>query len=1048
MDPKNAFTIYNAAAGAGKTYTLVKEYLSALLSYDYKDGYKNILAITFTNKAVAEMKSRILENLSSISGLGDNEKTIDLVATLVEETNIEEQKLRKKAERILKSILHNYASFDVVTIDTFTHRIIRTFAFDLGIPMNFEIEMDTQLLLREAVDVVLSKIGTDEKITRTIIDFAFEKQDEDKSWDISTELFQIGKLIHSENDRAHIQKLSSKTIEDFETLKKEQKKKLQLLSDQLINASKALLAVFEAKGLVTADFNRGSVPNYFNSIAAGKKPTSKPPTWTANIAEAKLYTQKLDADKKSTIDNLRPEIENVYNQTKRILLEIQLTKNLIKNSTPLSVLTILNRALEEIKKERNILLISEFNTIISNAIKGQPAPFIYERLGERYKDYFIDEFQDTSELQWNNLIPLIDNALATETLTGKKGSLTIVGDAKQAIYRWRGGKAEQFIDLSNQENPFAIPEKSVHNLPKNYRSYSNIITFNNEFFSWLSSEFISSQYGSIYLEGNQQELNTKEGGYVSLQFIEAANKKEEDETYPVEVLNTIREVTQKGFNLSDICILVRKQKEGSVIANYLAENDIPIISSETLLLQNAEEVVAIIDFLSWYINNEDKLSLAQFFHHISKEKSNIPNTFLEENIHHTSARIFKTLAEFDIKFNLQEFAALQLYESVIYLINSFDLPVNCYVQFFLDTLFDYVQKNADGIIGFLNFWNVKKDSLNIIAPEGSDAVQIMTIHKAKGLEFRCVIYPYANTNIYNEVEPMTWISVPPEEFNGFDDIYINYHKNLAEINQNTKALVEQRQAQLQLDNYNLLYVALTRAIEELYIISQLEITAKGEIKEDYFSSKFVHFLQQKQLWKENSLSYSFGTERKGLTNQLKVNKANKSLLLGDVRPTQYNKLKISTTSGALWDTPQEKAISAGTLIHKLLSEVFTVTDIEKVLLSNEKKGIITMDSIPTYRNILKKVTEHPTLQKYYRSNIQVYNEADLLYQGQLFRPDRITINTNNEVTVIDYKTGEFNTSHLNQIQNYIIILEKMGYSKVDGYLTYIDQEITVKPIRS
>ena len=1046
LNSDSAFTIYNAAAGAGKTYTLVKAYLKALLSYDYKEGYKNILAITFTNKAVAEMKERILQNLYNLSGLGDTEKTKDLVLDLTEETGLTNEKLQQKAEKVLKSILHNYASFDVVTIDTFTHRVIRTFAYDLGIPMNFEIEMDTQLLIQEAVDALISKIGQDKALTETIIDFTLNKLEDDKSWDISKELYSIGGLIYSENDRDHITKLSGKTIGDFNTLKKNLQQKIRSKTAYIIDNSKSILESISSSGLENSDFYRSFVPNHFEKLVTGDlENVDYKAGWKQNISEAQFYTTKLDNEKKQSIDQLRPLIENSFEETKKLTFEILLLKNFLKNITPLSVLTLIQNELEILKKEKKVLLISEFNSIISNAIQDQPAPFIYERLGERYRDYFIDEFQDTSELQWNNLVPLIDNALSTETLSGKRGSITIVGDAKQAIYRWRGGKAEQFINLSHKTNPFSVNEKKVNNLPKNYRSYSEIVDFNNQFFQHLSKEFIDKDYNELYLQGNNQQFNLKEGGFVKISFIEALNKEEENELYPIKVLDAIQELKEKGYPLKEICILVRKQKEGTEIASFLTQHNIPIISSETLLIKNAEEVKMLISFLNWFINKEDILSKVEFIRHLNKDATHQGDHNSIENLLHSDPKKFSLqLKELNIVFDIDKFSLLPLYEALLYFLRSFHITLNIYVKFFLDLAFSYSQKHADGLIGFMRYWESKKDKLSIIAPASEDAVNIMTIHKAKGLEFPCVIYPYANTNIYQEIEPMTWLYVNPEEHSGFTELYTNYNLKLAEINQQGEDIVHRRQSQLQLDNYNLLYVALTRAIKELYIISKLEITSKGEVKENYFSSSFISFLKLKGIWQQDTLEYSFGSS---IVQQDKKENGTKSLVLKDNSELTTDKNPIlSTTSSQLWGTKAEAAINTGNIIHQLLSEINTAGDLQHILYKYVQKGIITNQEQKDYQLKIESIIHHPLLKECFSEKNNNYNEIDIISKGKVYRPDKIVINNEKNITVIDYKTGKPHTSHEIQIKTYASLFEEMGYSDIKTILVYVSDDILVKSI--
>ncbi len=1047
MDSTIAFTIYNAAAGAGKTYTLVKEYLITLLKGEFKDSYKNILALTFTNKAVAEMKIRVLENLVGISAVDTPLKHKDLLNELIAETNITEKELKKKANRILKSVIHNYASFDIVTIDTFTHRVIRTFAHDLEIPMNFEIDMDTDALIEEAVDAVIAKIGVNKELTRLIIDFAISKIEEDKSWDITIELTKIAKLLFSENDRERIDKLLPRDISDFENLKKELYQKIKTAKEEIISRSENVLRLIKEKDIEYSDFTRSSIPNHFVKIASGDLKVDFKAAWKQDIKAASFYGVKLDDYKKASIDSIRSEIEYAFLKTKETLVQVTFFQSIIKNLTPLSVLNTINKELIEIKKERKVLLISEFNTIISSAIKGQPAPFIYERLGERYRDYFIDEFQDTSELQWTNLIPLVDNAISTETLTGKRGKLTIVGDAKQSIYRWRGGKAEQFIALSTNENPFSVQEKQVLNLPKNYRSHEEVIKFNNSLFTFLANDFSDEKHRDLYVTGNKQETNSKKGGYVDVSFIEAKNVAQENEMYPEKVYETILELIDKGYTFSEICIIVRRQKEGAVIANFLTHKGVAIISSETLLISKDPEVTFIIDLIGWYAEPSQLQSKINVIHFLA-EKYTVQekHSFLNKMISLSMQDFCEELKAFGVTFSFMQLATKPLYSALDYCINSFlfTSQTSAYIQFFLDVVYSFSQKQTEGIQGFLEYWNLKKDTLSIVAPQTENAVQIMTIHKAKGLEFPCVIYPYANIDIYEEIEPKAWLKVDKSLYNGFEEVFINYNKNIIEYGKDAEETVIKRQSQLELDTFNLLYVVLTRAREQLYIISNLKLNSKGESNPSTFSGKLISYLKNLGIW-DTGDQYSFGNPvmPKEVSNE--VSEGLETIVLSGVNEAKNNyKVNIVTNSGRLWDTVQQNAIEKGNLIHDIMSSIYTRDDVKFVLEEALLTGKITgLEQESLYSEIMNAV-DHPELFRYFLPENIIYNEREIISNGRLFRPDRIVIDSDNIATLIDYKTGSYGSSHMQQLQEYTSVLETAGYIVRDRILVYFNENIVIK----
>ncbi|MCB0375247.1 MAG: UvrD-helicase domain-containing protein, partial [Sinomicrobium sp.] len=596
------FHIYNASAGSGKTYTLVKEYLKILFSDDLVHHFKQMLAVTFTNKAVYEMKERILTSLSAFSEDDAVVRPPDMLAALAGELEVSVETLQRRARNVLKHILHNYAFFDIVTIDKFNHRIIRAFAYDLKLPSNFEVALDTVPLLEEAVDNLIYKAGEDTLLTKALVDFAVEKADDDKSWDIAIDLREIAQLLLEENHYEHVEQLRERTLNDFLALGRRLKSTIKKQESAIKAGAESVLELLEANGLEASDFSRGTLPNHFKKMAVLDFNGLYANKLAENLAEAAVYPKTLPEDKAFAIDALLPELSKAYHRLKKAVFNVKFLRNFYKNIVPLSLLNAVRNELEALKEERNMVLISEFNSIISKAIANQPAPFIYERLGEKYRHYFIDEFQDTSQMQWDNLKPLIGNALESETLAGQRGTLYIVGDAKQAIYRWRGGKPEQFIDLYRCQNPFQV-EKAVTVLPKNRRSFSEIVAFNNGFFSHISEFLTHPGYRDLYKNRSFQETGDKMGGMVSLSFIA---KDDGDAAYCGEVLRYIRQAVAQGFAYNDICVLTRKRSEGVTVADYLLEQGVKIVSSETLLLKNNPKVDFLINLLLCLLYPHDK----------------------------------------------------------------------------------------------------------------------------------------------------------------------------------------------------------------------------------------------------------------------------------------------------------------------------------------------------------------------------------------------------------------------------------------------------------
>ncbi|MBP6557401.1 MAG: UvrD-helicase domain-containing protein, partial [Flavobacterium sp.] len=521
---KTAFSIYDASAGSGKTYTLVKEYLKIILLSKKPDAYRNILAITFTNKAVHEMKSRVVESLSEFAKENPSDKALQLMQDIQTETGLSLATITEKAKSIIKNLIHNYASFDISTIDKFTHKVIRAFAHDLNLPITFEVSLDTENLLTEAVDAIIAEAGNDEILTNLLVDFTMEKTDDDKSWDISREIMETGKLILNENNREEITHFQNKTITEFIEIKNKLTELCAELEAETIELASEALLLIKNNGIDIKSFSRETFPNHLKSIVDKNfNPKNKTYHQFEDIAVNKSAVDRSIIE--SIIPNLLEILASIYKKFEKK----NFYEAFLKNITPLSLLNTVSNELGKIQKEQNILSIAEFNKLINEQIQNQPAPFIYERLGEKYRNFFIDEFQDTSEMQWQNLIPLIDNALSSEDLNGEQGSLMIVGDPKQSIYRWRGGKAEQFIELVKGKNPFVNPDWKPFSLGTNYRSYSEIIDFNNQLFGFLSNEFAHEDYKDLYQNHSHQKFNTKTGGYVNISFVPKVEKADFDE---------------------------------------------------------------------------------------------------------------------------------------------------------------------------------------------------------------------------------------------------------------------------------------------------------------------------------------------------------------------------------------------------------------------------------------------------------------------------------------------------------------------------------------
>ena len=1040
--PKTAFSIYNASAGSGKTYMLVKEYLRILVLSPTDDAYRKILAITFTNKAVEEMKSRIINNLSEFSKDEPGDRAEALMMVLSQETGLSLATIKDKARAIIKNIIHNYAAFDISTIDKFTHKVIRAFAHDLNLPVTFDVSLETENLLQEAVDAIIAKAGENEVLTNMLVDFSVDKTDNDKSWDVTYELFEIARLLVNENHRNEVGQFKDKPVEEFPAIKQKLQDKVNELEEECKSLGEELNALIEQKGIDPKSFSAGHFPNHIEYIRKGELNSTH-----KKYHEPEDVRINKTAKDRHVIEGAMDEMLSLLKRVYKNYEKRNFYNAFLKNITPLSLLSSISQELERIQKEQNVLSISEFNAIIHKEIQNQPAPFIYERLGERYRHFFIDEFQDTSQMQWHNLIPLIDNALAGQDMAGDAGSLMIVGDPKQSIYRWRGGKAEQFIELAKGHNPFSNPDTALVNLGTNFRSYSNVINFNNDFFSFLSGEFDNEDYRALYRDNSRQDDNDKQGGYVNISFIPETEEGDEvtkDDLYLEATLQTIHNVKAKGFNYKDMVLLTRKRQPGILLANYLTENNIPILSSETLLIENAAEVKLIINLLRYLKSNENREAKAHFLYFTAKQTVAAIDVhdFIKQGMDQSDEDALEAwLQGKGIVISFRNCRKKSLYEAVETIIGSFikEKGNQSYVQYFLDLVLERDVRAQSSIGDFLNYWDNNGSKFSIPSPEGNDAVRIMTIHKSKGLEFPVVIFPFAEEDYARAPRSKMWLDLDDETFE-FQKALIDSKKEVAEYGDKASELYFIKSQEELLDNINILYVALTRAEEQLYIISGRNFTSRGDLTNN-MSSYFIKYLQDKNVFDNLKNEYSFGEVTKisasrshiGNHQTIKVVKQNFS----------PRGVKIAQRESLMWGTNRLKAIEFGNVMHEILSYIESEHDIPVALMKAVENGLIVTSQQDEVAQSLKAVMQHPQLAEFFSDGSRVFSEQNIIRRGvQNIKPDRVTLK-DGKAYLLDYKTGAHSTKYERQLQNYELALNEMGYEVARKALVYIGEDINV-----
>lgn len=1034
------FIVYKSSAGSGKTFTLVKEYLKiALNDSSIKPHlYKKILAITFTNKAAAEMKYRILDALKNISE--NNTKGIELAGILSKELNIPAHELNQRASILLSEILHNYSDFAISTIDSFTHKIVKTFAYDLKLPVNFNIETNTADFYQKVISGLIAKVGQNPELTDLLVKYVTSNAEDNNGWDPESKLTEFSSLMQKEDAELNLDKLKKLNTQELKAFQKEINEFIQAFKAVLKEAGIKAVRIIEENHLTDNNFTYSktgpqrifykwkNVTNEKHSDLISKRTLEA-------IAKNKWANNANTKEENLKIEAIAPILSEIASDTFNYINENGKYYNLYslieKNIYSIILVNELKLISEEFKAEEQIVFISEFNSKISNIVSEEPAPFIYERLGDRYQHYLLDEFQDTSTLQWMNLLPLIDNSLGM----GKFN--LIVGDGKQSIYRWRNANVQQFNilpDIQNPQNNSVIEERKeslernygLEILNTNYRSLKEVVNFNNSFFDFLPNIILSEQFSSIY-HNQAQEIKKNQGGYVSLQYGKIEKEALDELTYS-NITQYITNALSHGFEYRDICIIVRNNNSGNKIANYLIEQSIPVISSDSLLLKNNPEINCIVNFLKHLNNPSDLISAASVLNYC------FINNDAYQRIYDAlfqSKSLIHALNKFGLTVSNEAFYQKNVFDVCVYIISLLKLETKNpqYLRFFLDEVNDYLVNKTGSINDFIIWWEKRKNQASLIIPEGVNAVKIMTIHKSKGLEFPIVILPFFNWETYTSTN--AWVDL--EKFKTQLPIgVLNITKSISDAG--LEDVYELEKNEQYLDNLNLIYVAFTRAVERLHIVCYKSKTYRKETISDWIENYIENctnttkegFLEFGKLERKSSESHTVALKSFDIS-ELKIN--NNSDL---IKIKGSHKLKTSEESGI--------AIEYGIKMHYILSEIGSVNDINPVLNKMIDTGIITSGEKESLINKIESFVNHPLISKYYLGNYKYKNESELITEtGELLRPDKV-IYSQDEVVIIDYKTGQPDLrKHSAQMKKYSDALLKMGASKIKSILVYLDE---------
>lgn len=1088
------FQIFRSSAGSGKTYQLALEYLK--LALRYPEHYRKLLAVTFTNKATNEMKARIIEYLSKVS---QGQAGSEMVSDLCESLGFNEVQLKEKAGLTLQAILHGYSYFSVSTIDSFFQKVVSSFAKDLGIQGGYTLEFELKAVLEEVIDQLFLDLEENVLLKNWLVEFTESKIEENKSWDVRYDIRKLAGQIYHEGFYNFYDELSTK-IKDIgllsDVLKKIKKTRARYNKTMQGYGEKGMDFI-DSSDLAVTDFFQGNTGpagwfvklknekpfKFDNSYIQNARDNSE--GWYTKSSKNIEKIQGLLQDGLMDVFNEATEFFEVNFREQNSLVEVQ------KFYYNLGIFSNLIEKLKNFREENEVILISDLAHLLKTIVGENDAPFVYEKVGSFYNHFLIDEFQDTSGFQWNNFQPLITNSLSQ----GYKDML--VGDVKQSIYRWRGGDWE----ILQEQVAKDIGEEFISNivLDKNWRSSKNIIYFNNTLFSLLPELFkdkyigevdklkahdyfdqigpLSEKFQLAYHDVIQKIPSIREPlreGMVQIKFLESEELdgemiKWKEKVLP-ELIPIITSLLDKGFQLKDISILVRNKMEGRIIAKYVLgyENDtreeskyhLDVISSDSLFLKASLAVNVVINFIRIVLNYDNQIAKSNLYYHLNlliPLQNRLPYNILFMSTLDEGGEIYLNKEILDLEGHIlyEKYSTLPLTDLVEEIMLFFDLKQyhleKAYLLGLQNVILEYLQTFNNDLHSFLNWWDQEGNKKSIKPSQDQNAINILTIHQAKGLEFKNVIIPYCSWEIdhSSNIDDFIWVKSDLAALKDIPYYPVKYSQNLAKTNFILDYFNEKSHAYL--DNLNLLYVAFTRAVEGLFVFAELPpkdnnlknvgdllltALADGKIPKVPDDTKEIIPLQKN--WDDDEKKFQIGI----LSDPNDIQSSSNSYSLVDYDIIKwYQHISIRRQADILAkdsdDSIGEK-INYGILLHDVLSKIKYKSHLQNVLEKEVKAGSITIQDQKKLEATFISLWESPRISNWFTEEWQVKTEVPILPKNeQVSRVDRVMIKGDSCI-VLDYKTGSKRGSDLKQVKKYKSLLTEMGYKDVEGYILYLE----------
>lgn len=1022
------FKVLHSSAGAGKTHALVKQYLTLALRDDDPSAYARILALTFTNKAASEMRARVLAYLEALAE--DRTRTAslaDVQGELLREAGITAEELRHRAQAMLTHMLHHWPQVAIGTIDTFTRRVVMPFARELQLDQELRMTTEEEYYRAKAVDLLLEEAGDDAALTEVLVATCEQLLEEERSWRPDRPLLELSRQLTREDAMEHLARLAKVGSAGFLEVRERLRHGTGAFRQRMRALGRKVLEAVREAGLSEDDFpyRKSGYISYFRKLAAFDEWQDRSSRLADADAKDEWHAKKADGRIAAAINGLVPLFRATYREVEG-LRDTEMRRHAIavavlRDLLPMASLNALDQRLEALKRSEGVSFFSDLTRKVMSIVQREPAPFLYERLGERYRHFLIDEFQDTSLMQWHALLPLVENALSGG------GSVLLVGDAKQAIYRWRNGEARQFTafpDVFRKEllvhgEAFGAALRRGHvpvePLASNYRSARSIIRFNNGLAAALK-ERLTEGGRNVYGRHEQEMVSLREG-YVE---VDCYGRKDKDDGTAAPwalMVKAVRGCLADGFRPGNIAVLVRSGRQGAMASAHLAHQGWPVVAPDGLSLGHSPAVAAVVRLLAWLQHPMDaNAALAAQAIAVAGAEAETVDPF-PDGTGPGELMAAWAGARPDIHARLPLTALVNRIATAL----GHDPATDIFAMGLVQEAHAFANTAGDDLPGFLEHWERTARKRSVGGPAGADAIQVMTIHKAKGLEFPVVIVPEAGKKPNGAGSERIWISPePPVE--GLPVALVGMRKMLS-----TELAVPEMQEEeelARLDELNVLYVALTRPVERLYI----SVQDGGE--ETWAAALCGHLgLNAGDTWtdgkREAPLSQPAGAAPAALGLRPAAVQGERQWWIRQDAPEE-------------WDPADPDPFRHhGKAIHAVLARVRTVNDLPGAMAREGNSWGLPPETADRIARHLAALLDRPDLAPFYGAGLQVHTETALLDpQGHLARPDRV-VDDGEELRVLDIKTGRPSGKHREQVRGYVRLLQEVEQRPVKGFLLYV-----------